>query len=174
MNEVQLIRRELAAQRRHAREIAASWISPRGAVSNEILNAYDAYFLLIIHLESARVASHLASLQSRSDLTHAERWLLERCGGEFEALAVERQPGRVRGSEAQAPAGAAITRDTVMRHGSLLMQLSTLVQQLEGIAESRYGVDNWRRASHLDADSILEELRLRKQALGETRGPPNG
>ncbi|HEY2590990.1 MAG TPA: hypothetical protein VGI35_05310 [Steroidobacteraceae bacterium] len=162
MNEMQLIRRELAAQRRHAREIAASWISPRGAVSNEILNTYDAYFLLIIHLESSRVASHLDSLQSRSDLTHAERSLLEHCGSEFETLA------------AGAAAAPAITRETVMRHGSLLMQLSTLVQQLEGIAESRYGVDDWRRASHLDADSILEELRLRKQALGETRGPANG
>jgi hypothetical protein len=168
MNEVQLIRRELAAQRQHGREIGASWSARHRELNTYNSVSYNSYFLLLIDLESRRIESHLDRLRARSDLNDAERGLLARCAREFET-----------GSAAHVPAAApdsaaAVTAETVARNVQSLSRLSTVVQELEAIAESRYGVNDWRRASHIDADTILEELRLRKQALGEARGPANG
>jgi hypothetical protein len=168
MNEVQLIRRELAAQRRHGREIGASWSA--GTDEFNVLNSdtYNLYFSLIIDLESKRIASHLDRLRSRSDLSDAAQRLLESCAREFATLSTT----RVTACAPDSP--AAVATNTVSCNVQSLNRHSTVAQQLEAIAESRYGVDDWRRTSHLDADSILEELRLRKQALGEARGPANG
>jgi hypothetical protein len=161
MNEMQIIRRELAAQREHSREIGASWNSRRFDLSIANSVCYNLYFLLIIGLESKRIESHLDRLRSRSDLSDTERRKLERCAREFETLTAARVP-----ASASDPA-TTITADTVAR-------FSTVVQELEAIAASRYGVDDWRRASYIDADSILEERRLRTQALGEAHGRAPG
>jgi len=160
MNEVQLIRRELAAQRQHGREVEASWNARPGILHPDNSINYNAYFLLILALESRRIESHLGRLRSRSDLSDAERRLLECQTREFETLTAARVP--------------ATTTDTVAHNVQSLNRLSMLAQALEAIAEAHYGVDDWRRASHIDADSILEERRLRKQALGEAHGPAAG
>lgn len=151
MNEVQLIRRELAAQRRHARDVAASWSASPRIQNPMISNAYGDYFRLIIDLESRRVRTHLDGLGMRSDLSDVELGLLERCARQIEALAPERA-----------------------RDADLASELAALAQELETLAECRYRVQDWRRAAHVDADSILEERRLRAQALGEGHGPASG
>jgi hypothetical protein len=156
MNESQLIRRELAAQRRHAREIAASWISRDQEFSNEISDNYNSYLLLIIGLQIARIESHLERLRPRSDLSEAERGALDSHRCAFESLLAER---------ARAFAG-----ERVARNAEHLMQLSRIAEALDAMAESRYSVDDWRGAAHVDADSILEERRLRKQLLEQADG----
>ncbi len=170
MNEVQLIRRELAAQRRHARDIEASWSARLGDINTHNSEAYNSYFLFILGMESKRIQSHLERLRIRSDLSKAEHALLELCGGEFETLTAARAPSSPRSASASGSA-ATVTADTLARNVESLNRLSMLLQQLDAIAESRYGVEDWRSASHLDADSILEERRLRRRALGESHGP---
>jgi len=163
MNELQFIRGELAAQRQRSREIGASWSERCGDAQIRELNevksvSYRSYLLFIIDLESKRIASHLDRLGPRSDLSDAERKGFERCAREFEMLSAAR----------------ALSSTSAARTVESLSRLSTLVRELEAIAESRYGVDDWRNASHIDADSILEERRLRKQALGEPHGRASG
>lgn len=175
MNEVQLIRRELAAQRRRARLLAAACSPEIGSVNSYVPDSYSLYFLLVLDLESKRLQSHLARLETRSDLSADERRALERCAREFASLAG--------GHAAAARDTAADTRDTaagtsVTRNAEALTRLSTIVEELESIAESRYTVDDWRRTAHVDADSILEERRLHErarneQARGEIHGAPS-
>lgn len=140
MNELQLIRSELAAQRRHALELIALGVTS---------DAYTVYLAFILDLEARRIASHLEHLQSRSDLTDANHRLLGRCARTLETLAAT----QARGSSAE-----------------LLARLMPLVEELEALAESRYALADWRRAAHIDADSILEERRLRKKVLEQVHG----
>ena len=150
MNELQLIRRELAAQRRHVRAITTS-LSTQSAPSISV--SYKLYFSFIIAMETRRLASHLERLRSRTDLTDADLRLIERGVRTLEALGAERSPGSC---------------------AERVTSLSALVEELEGIAESRYGLNDWRRAAHLDADSILEERRLREKALEQAHGRISG
>ncbi|HYK25264.1 MAG TPA: hypothetical protein VEV18_03325 [Steroidobacteraceae bacterium] len=168
MNEVQLIRRELAAQREHAREVGASWSSCLEDFKFVNSVTYYSYFSLILGLESKRIESHLERLRPRADLSEEERQRLARCAREFETHA------SARALASMADSAPAVTASTVARSVESLTRLSTVVEELEAIAESRYRVDDWRRASHVDADSSLEERRLRKLALGEARGPAGG
>lgn len=152
MNELQLIRTELAAQRRNAREIAASLTSQPININIVPSTAYDKYLSLIIDLESHRARSHLERLRSRSDLSEAEHEVIAHCARELDALAH----------------GATTHKAHCMtRH-------SALAEELEAIAAPRYGMDDWRRAAHIDADSILEERRLRKSVLEQIHGRVSG
>jgi len=149
VNELQLIRAELATQRRHARDLAASHARDLNDKNSFTSDSYDKYFTFILAIESRRAASHLERLRSRSDLSVTERGVIERYAGELEVLRAER---------AAVDNARGVTR---------LCDLST---ELEAIAESRYGLDDWRRAAHIDADSILEERRLRKQLHAQIHG----
>lgn len=147
MNELQLLRTELAAQRGRAREMALLCASQS--------KSYDIYLTFIIESESRRLASHLERLKPRSDLTPAERALLESSARELRTL-------------------DAIARDALALKAKSTVRLITVVEELEAIAVSRYGLEAWRRTAHLDADSILEERRLRKMVLEQTHGRTAG
>jgi len=159
MNEVQLIRRELTGQRVRAREFIAAFESGDSINATVSSECYASYLMFAIESESARIVSHLERLTHRSDLSEAERRRLEHCGREFGSV-----------TAAQRAAAAAFTRETIARDVELLTRLSTLVEELEAVAESRYGVDDWRCTAHVDADSILEERRLHKRISSRTDG----
>lgn len=163
MNELQLLRKELAAQRRHARELSISRVESA---------TYDEYLALIIGLETHRIASHLARLRPRLDMSETERRLLERCTSEFERLTAQASASCPTAFEGDGHAPGALPSGALTRKADLVMRLSALSEELETIAVSRYGIEDWRRAAHVDADSILEERRLRKKVLEQAHGRP--
>lgn len=172
MNELQVIRRELAAQHRHAREMAASLMSDSGMTTIASSDSYNIYLSWIIDLESRRAHSHLERLRSRSELSDPDGAVIERCAREFEMLSSE---GALAPPTAtpQVPA-LGLLRDGLTRKAHVITRLAALVEELETVAASRYGLDDWRRTAHIDADSILEERRLRKNALEHVHGRTSG
>ena len=169
VNELQLIRSELAAQRHHARALAASLDSMNAIINSQILKSYDIYLSWIIERESHRTSSHLERLRSRSDLGDTERGVIGRCAREFDALAAERASAS---AASAAPASAA--HDVIARRADLMNRLAAIAEQLETVAASRYGIEDWRRTAHIDADSILEERRLRKNVSEQPHGRTSG
>lgn len=168
MNEVQLIRREIAAQRRHASEAAAG-----GASSSESQkgSAYTVacveYIELIIKQERLRLEAHLERLRARRELTEAERQMLERCAafvGAMPSVGTGDAPGL---SE---PDAAIDPVRRLARARDLLSRIEPVAHEIEAVAERCYGIDDWRRTSHVDADSILEARRMRKRVLEHADG----
>jgi hypothetical protein len=111
----------------------------------------------------------------------------ERCGaarqcGSTERAAIERVRDLLAAAEtAAASFGPSLaTSDassTALERARALAELSTRTEALiesrgalEALVSSLYTVDDWRRIAHVDADSIVEERRLRAEVLRQCDG----
>jgi len=130
LNEVQLLRRQIATERQHLREAAVRL--------SDLVNskAYDRYIMYSIGMQRARARSHIARFGAHASMTGDERSAL---AGLQQALA----------DTADSP--AALNR---------ILHLIDATETIEKLAEGRYGVEDWRSVAQVDADSILEERRL--------------
>ncbi len=173
MNEVQLLRKEIAGQRRRASEVAASWASGSAIGNHDRTESYKEYLEFILNSERRRLGSHLDRLRSHGALSEAERRTVERCTRAFEALAIETGSEPTLGGQEHVatdtgPRDAAPTVQ-IGRIAELLSRLEPMTREIEAIAERHYGVEDWRRTAQIDADSILEERRLREQIVAQAR-----
>jgi hypothetical protein len=155
VNEVQTLRREIASQRRSLRELAAACRTP-GADREKIGNseACRDYLMFSLHQERGRLRAHLECLRASPGLTAPERSTLDRASDALRAI----------------ESGGALGAPEALTE-LLLAHILPTAEALEAIAERHYGVEDWRRAAHVDADSILEARRLRQRVIEHGASP---
>lgn len=177
MNEVQTIRREIAAQRLGASEIAARCAPSRGdagLAENYNLEsiAYEHYMFFFLDIECRRLAAHLDRLRTGvSD--ESARLLLERGARVLAEARTARDSLRrfveasdpLRDAAPSAPDVAADRSVALREAGERVRALEPVAAAIEACAAKIYRLEDWRRAAHLDADVILEERRLRNRIL---------
>ncbi len=155
MNEVQLIRSQIATEREHLRACLRdnSYYFP---------DIYENYLRYFLDREHSRCAQHAARLSRCARSLSAE---------EVEVLASLRQAldhsaevlpaldrSATRGSDSAAAAAVA-------RCAARLRSLVDSAERIEALAEPRYTIEDWRNVAQLDADSVLEERRLWAEVL---------
>lgn len=150
MNEVQWLQAELAAEREHLREITtrASASGEIGDLSEGFTETYNDYIMLILRKEQARARAHLGRFDGARPFSPAEH------------AAIERLQGALASAEAAAAAHL----------GPAVEALIESRTALEALVSSLYTVDDWRRTAQINADSILEERRLRARVLQHLAG----
>lgn len=168
MNEIELLKSQLAAERQHLEEIAA-----RCRGGNEQISIYFTancikYLLFSIKNERARLEAHAERSRDGADARSAQA--IERLRRAFEQA--EAAAARLPALPESAPSKAVSREDALA-----LTECAELIQRsveartaLEALEAPRYTVDDWRRIARLDADSILEERRLRTGVLGHGAG----
>lgn len=205
MNEVELIRAQLAAEREHVREVASLCAAATGHASHAkysqvfIVSCVN-YLLFSMRQELARGAAFLelssrASEQAaRETLGHgaAAGYGIAAGHGAAPSRAAAPASGAALGhGAALEPLRAALASVAAARAAlqaasdayragrteasPMLEELGRCAALLERLVESRgalealtgrgYTVDDWRRAAHVNADSILEERQLRAEVL---------
>jgi hypothetical protein len=142
MNEVQLLRRQIATERQHAREAAAHCACVRtttpaaSRVFSEINSVnssiYDEYIMYYIVRERARALAHIARLSPSTPLAPAEEVALRSLRDALEETA----------------------------NPDAALHLIDATEAIEKLAERCYKVEDWRSVAQVDADSILQERRL--------------
>lgn len=168
MNEVELLRAALAAERQHLGEVAALCrATPEPPESNlinniELLNSCAIYLLSIIKKERMRASAHLECFgepRAGERETH-ERWMKSLASAESAAasLAALLQAGDLETDRREAAARLA-------ECAGRLVDLVASRTALEVLATPRYEVAHWRRTARVDADAILEERRLYAEVL---------
>lgn len=200
MNEAQLIRAQLAAEREHLREVAFWCAAARSApavrsraggsptavawrsaeISQEFIMSCINYLLFFMKQEQARGAAclELSSRAPDSPRDAADPHTPPRLHGalaplraalaavttalaELGSTSEAYRPGRAGGPEILAQ---------LCRCAALVERLTESRLALEALAERRYTVEDWRRVAHVDADSILEERKLRAEVLRHGAG----
>lgn len=134
MNEVQLLRRQIAVERQHFIETN---------VDNS--KSYKNYIIYYITKERARAKAHIARLSLHASLASTEQ----------AALASLRHA-----LDETADLDAADANGTLARRTTLLHNLIHAAEAVEPFAERYYSVEDWRSVAQVSADSILEERRL--------------
>jgi hypothetical protein len=159
MNEVQLIRSQIATERQHLRACI-------GDDLYYLSEIYEKYIRYILNRELSRGASHAARMSRARPLTAAEKEGLAMLRQALDQAA-EALPGfepSRRGSDSGAAARA--------RCAALLRNLVDSAERIEALAEQRYTIDDWRDIAEVDADSVLEERRLWAEVLRHGSGSP--
>jgi hypothetical protein len=165
MNEVQLLRQQIATERRHVREATAiraaacpaSHVTSRDAKLDlhlDISISYDNYLRYFFAKERARARAHIARLSRHAPLAPSEQAALTRLQRALEESA------DLEAMLAGAVAIAAETNGALAGNTALLCNLIDANETLEPLAERRYSVEDWRSVAQVDADSVLEERRL--------------
>jgi hypothetical protein len=171
VNEVQLIRRQIATERQHLRELAAR--SGQAAVgedhdagrmrklSQDISASYFNYMRYYLPRERARAQAHIERIGRGASPTPDERAAL---AGLQQAL------GETTGLSGSEVAHAALTPRSACagecaRDAARLCRLIDSAERIEALAERRYAIEDWRSVARLDADSVLEERRLWAEVL---------
>lgn len=163
MNEVQLIRAQLALERSHARQVAAACGQAlthaagetlvSGSALEEFRQACVDYLVCILawYEERDRRLGQLANALASDDPRHAGiHAILGHPGSSREAL------------ERLEPAFAATTASTCLKGWQVFMQFLegpwwARRDALEGLLAEDSRATDWRTLSGIDADSILEE-----------------
>ncbi len=168
MNEVELIRAQLDAEREHLREVASLGASRRAMdyFSKDFIISYTNYLLFCMSKEHAR-STTLLERSSPGD------------SGPIDDLRRALTPataalGELRGP-ARATAHGAVTdgrqRLEELHHcAELADRLIESRRALQALTEHLFTVDDWRRLAHVDANSILEERKLRAEVLRHGAG----
>ena len=179
MNELQLIRDQVATERRHMGEVAGACRealerSPAGDTSlDELCQAAAAYLVWIAGRFNAQDQAHCDLLRPRLTADDAadhrilddlEATLRENrvAIGRLDAALQARQAGRMHAAEF---VGAC--RDDLRFYDDVLLQRRHVIHHL---FDRHYGIEEWRRASLVDADSIVEERS--RYARVRTKLPP--
>jgi hypothetical protein len=134
MNEVQLLRRQIAVERQHCLDIRDN---------NSI--SYDNYIMYYIARERARMKAHIGRLSLHAPLAPSEQAALTSLRHALDE---------------SADLDAANTNGGLARRTSLLHNLVHAAEAIEPFAERYYSVEDWRSVAQVSADSILEERRL--------------
>ncbi len=162
MNEVQLLRAQLAAEREHLREVAALCAARRREdnISYDFIISCTEYLLFRLSKEHARGVA-LQNLQGVAP-ENLRRALIPVTAaiGELRAQSTARNVAT----------DARQRLELLDRCAALADQLIESRRALEALAESRYTVEDWRRVACIDADSILEERKLRAEVLRHGTG----
>jgi len=174
VNEIQLLKAHLASEREHLRALAARSAAAAGPsgplarpdsdLSVEYITSYISYLMFIIRKERARAEAHaerFGGAKSQGPMEHAA---LERLQEALASVATIEVSLRA----ALAARGAPEARERARELVDAVAVVEALIDArvaLEALASSRYTVDDWRHTAQIDADSILEERRLRAQVL---------
>ncbi len=173
MNEAQLIRAQLAAEREHLREVASLCAAARAPIHNAKINHYFIttcinYLLFSMNKELARSADLLECSSRAHERAHekAGNDLRRALGLVTEALG-ELQ---ARSTARSIATDARQTLEELERCTTLVDRLIESRLALETLAERDCSIVDWRRIAHVDADSILEERKLRTEVLRHGAG----
>jgi hypothetical protein len=134
MNEVQLLRRQIAVERQHFLDI-----------SEYTSISYGNYITYYIAREQARVKAHIGRLTSHAPLAPTEQAALTSLRHALDE---------------SADLDAANTDGGLAHRATLLRNLIHAAEAIEPFAERYYSVEDWRSVAQVSADSILEERRL--------------
>ena len=168
MNETDLIRRQLALEREHAREvIAAAQAGLRSGVAQSdcaaryraFLAEYLRYLDTTADALEGRIEAHLARSNRGSPA--------------WPELRAARAASRARATAALGGADGAPTDlteilDSIIAYTDNLMSYIGLSENLEDTAGA-YDLGAWRAVAHLDADSIMTERRRHTAMLAAAR-----
>jgi hypothetical protein len=170
VNEVQLLEAQLACERQHLRALgtsSAAITAPRGLEDIFIgyITSYASYLMFITNKERARAQAHLERFGSGQPLGPADHAALEHLRGAL-ASADTIDASLRAAMDARSGATEARERAVAIKHDATVLEaLIEARVALEALAAPRYTVDDWRHTAQVDADSILEERRLREQVL---------
>lgn len=169
MNEAQLIRAQLAAEREHLREVASLCAAAhtrihQAEISPYFINSCINYLLFSMNKERTRSAALLecssrAHEKAGNDLRRALSLVTDALG-ELQARSTARSVAT----------DARQTLEELERCTALVDRLIDSRLDLETLAEREYSIVDWRRVAHVDADSILEERKLRTEVLRHGAG----
>ncbi len=187
MNEVQLLKSQLAAERQHLREVAGLCTAGSELVSPEFTESCANYILFSMNQERARAQALLersSRVRGPADGARGEPAALhaleEGLGavtvalGELLELRGTRRAGRGGPGAVGGPPGMNGGRqrlEALGRSAALLERLIVSRLSVQALAEAGYTVEDWRRIARVDADSVLEERRLRAEVLRHGAGP---
>jgi len=148
VNELELIRRQIAVEQQHASEVAAACADP------DSHPACLDYLRLIAGRWRARARAHARRLQIEAPLGAL--------------AAVESAAARCDGEEASAAGSQSINSQELMSYAHKVMSYLDTVGRLDTLAASRYTLADWRDVAGIDADAVLEERRLYAAAIART------
>ncbi len=168
MNEVQLLRAQLSAEREHWREVVSLCASRRAEnyISQDFIISYTNYILFCMSKEHARSTTLLerSSPGDSGAIDDLRRALFPVTA----ALGELRRPARTTAHRAVADGRQRL--EALHRCVVLVDRLIESRRALEALTEHLFTVDDWRRLAHVDANSILEERKLRAEVLRHGAG----
>jgi hypothetical protein len=141
MNELQLIRRQVALEREHLLALSRK-------ENNFFSVSYNRYLIYILNQERSRSAAHLRRLSAASGIAPAQEAALANLKHALEETA----------------------NAAPDRRAALLGRLIDSAERVEALVEQRYTIDDWRSVARIDADSVLEERRLWAEVLRDGSG----
>jgi hypothetical protein len=147
MNESDFLRAQLAAERRHLREILVALRA--GSRAGGPARPVALYIEWARRRLIAQLHAHQTALQTSPAVTAAARAQRAVVAGALTAV-----------SEADP------TQATAAQTGQLLALLDAWNEPLEGLAGTTLRTGHWRQTAHLTADTILEERQLYAAARG--------
>jgi hypothetical protein len=150
MNEEQLIRRQLAIERQHLRELAALCGHAQDTLLYYKSMRYMDYMRYHLPREHARGAAHIDRMRKRAPLTLAESTAL----ADLQQALTDTGLAQRSCSPGDPP-----------RDAALLCRLVDALERIEALAEPRYTIEDWRSVARIDADSVLQERRLWAEVL---------
>jgi hypothetical protein len=170
VNETDLIRRQLALEREHAREVTAAAQAglrsgakqPDSARYRSFLVEYLRYLETTADALETRIEAHLAR-SARSD-TAWPQLRAARAASRARAVAAL---GRVNGAGMD-PTDISEIIDYIVTYTDNLMFYISFSESLEDTAGA-YDLSAWRTVAHLDADSIIAERRRHAVMLAAAR-----
>lgn len=173
MNEAQLIRAQLAAEREHLREVASLCAAAHTRIHQAEISPYFIsscinYLLFSMNKERTRSAALLECSSRAHERAH------EKAGNDLRrALSLVTDALgelQARSTARSVATDARQTLEELERCTALVDRLIDSRLDLETLAEREYSIVDWRRVAHVDADSILEERKLRTEVLRHGAG----
>jgi hypothetical protein len=171
VNETDLIRRQLALEREHAREVVAAaqaGLRSGGEQSDSVaryrsfLGEYLRYLEATADALEARIEAHLA----RSTRAHTG-WPQLRAARAASGARATAALSRADGTGSESTDLTEIV-DSINAYTENLMSYINLSESLEDTARA-YDLSAWRTVAHLDADSIMAERRRHAAMLAAAR-----